>query len=94
MPVATRPPPAPRSHSGPANMNMATFYKDSTKEMGNESCGIIYMLLKIRNKINRIRVFSWIYKSFHFEFSKTVVIPGVAQVGFLQGQQHQRFKNR
>lgn len=33
MPVATRPPPAPRSHSGPANMNMATFYKDSTAEM-------------------------------------------------------------
>ena len=34
VPVATRPPPAPRSHSGPANMNMATFYKDSTAEMG------------------------------------------------------------
>ena len=46
MPVATRPPPAPRSHSGPANMNMATFYKDSTKEMGNQSCGMIYMLSK------------------------------------------------
>ena len=37
-PTATRPPQAPRSHSGPANHSMANFYKNTTAEMGNLIC--------------------------------------------------------
>ena len=43
-PSATRPPPAPRSQSGPANYSMANFYKNSTAEMGNLICILLNLL--------------------------------------------------
>ena len=61
-PSATRPPPAPRSHSGPANYSMANFYKNTTAEMGNLTCKrTLGLNLYCCNILRCLRLLHWKY---------------------------------